>query len=87
MSPPCPDSIAIRKRSLITEIFVLSILLSLFLGLTLPQTYASTSTYKFTYTFYVENGWLWEYWEPHTLYVSITQSLYDYYKGRDHSCY
>jgi hypothetical protein len=83
---PCPAYCIIRKGSyLIVKIIMFSILLSLLFGLTFPRSYASTT--KFSYTFYVENGLLWDNWEPHTLYVSVTQSLYEYYEGKDHSCY
>ena len=88
MLPPRSASFAIEKGSwLIAKIIMFCVLLTLFFGLTFPQSYASTATYKFSYTFYVENGLLWENWEPHTLYVSVTQSLYEYYEGKDHSCY
>jgi hypothetical protein len=93
MQLPCPSSCITRKGSgLIVKIIIFSILLSLLFGLAFPQSYASATTYKFSYTFYVkyEYNLLLGYWEPrepHTLYVSVTQSLYDYYDGKDHSCY
>jgi hypothetical protein len=72
---------------LIVKIVMVSAILSLFFGLTFPRSYGSTATHKFSYNFYVETGLLWEHWEEHTLYVSVTQSLYEYYQGKDHSRY
>jgi hypothetical protein len=81
-------SLAETKGScLVVKIIMVSAILSSFFGLTFPQSYASATTHKFSYTFYVENGLLWEHWEPHTLYVSVTQSLYEYYQDKDHSRY
>jgi hypothetical protein len=67
-----------------------SILLSLLFGLAFPQSYASATTYKFSYTFYVKYEYnlilgYWESREPHILYVSVTHSLHEYYDGKDHS--
>lgn len=56
-----------------------------FLSLALLPSYCFATTHKFTYDFYVNTGSIWNPWEKHTLYVSVTQSLYEYYQGQDHS--
>jgi len=60
--------------------------LSMLLFASLPA-YCYAGTQRFTCDFYVNNGSIWNPWERHTLCVSVTQSLYEYYQGNDHGCY
>lgn len=66
----------------ILSFFVLSLLFFASLS-----TYCYAATQRFTCDFYINNGSIWNPWERHTLCVSVTQSLYEYYQGKDHSCY
>lgn len=67
------------------KILSLSVLGTLFLASMPACCYAATQ--RFTCDFFVNNGSIWNPWERHTLCVSVTQSLHEYYQGKDHSCY
>ena len=88
-SPKSTLPLPMAKGHFAAKVIIASILLSSFLVLAIIPGYGAVTTtaHKISYNFYVETGTLWEYWEQHTLYVSVTQSLYEYYLGRDHSSY
>ena len=73
----------VKMTRLNAKIFLISALVFSIAAM-LPS-YCSATTRKFTYDFYINNGSIWNPWESHKLHVSVTQSLYEYYQGKDHS--
>jgi len=74
-----------RLNAKIITMFALVLLIAAMLS-----SYCSATTHEFTYDFYVHyvyDVWTgtWNPTESHKLYVSVTESLYEYYQDKDHS--